>query len=162
MTRVDTLDITDTAAARARLNYVPGEILHRAHTASDALSRPKPRTVRIALAGCGVVGGALVRLLHESGDAIEARHGIRLEIARVLVRDVTRNRGLPIPDHLFTDDVAVLLGEDVEIVVEAIGGDDVAGDIARRALAKGRRFVTANKQLIASSACELASRARKS
>jgi len=162
MTRVDTLDITDTTAARARLNYVPGEILHRAHTASDALSRPKPRTVRIALAGCGVVGGALVRLLYESSHEIAARHGIRFEITSVLVRDLNRDRGLPIPTHLYTNDLDTLLDAEADVVVEAIGGTDVAGEIARRALGGVRRFITANKELISQQASDLASLARQS
>ena len=38
-------------------------------------------TVRVGLAGCGVVGGALVRLLDESADTIESRYGVRLELS---------------------------------------------------------------------------------
>ena len=53
-----------------------------------------PRTVRVALAGCGVVGGGLVRLLHESAPAIAARFGKRFELTRVLVRDPSRDRNL--------------------------------------------------------------------
>jgi Homoserine dehydrogenase len=104
MTRVDSLDIPDTLAGRARLSYHP-------HTAAPDSPHPVPRIVRVGLAGCGVVGGALVRLLDQAGDAIEARHGIRFQIARVLVRDLALERGLPIPTHLFTDDVSVLLAK---------------------------------------------------
>ena len=45
-----------------------------------------PRVVRVALAGCGTVGGELVRLVAHGADEIRARHGVRLELASVLVR----------------------------------------------------------------------------
>lgn len=121
---------------------------------SLALESPL-RTVRVGLAGCGVVGRALVRLLHESADSIAARHGVRFELSRVLVRDLTTDRGVPITSDIFTDDRELFSREDVDVVVEAIGGEEAAGEIARTALGRGQRFVTANKQLIASAVPEL-------
>ncbi|MGI9141264.1 MAG: homoserine dehydrogenase [Gemmatimonadaceae bacterium] len=119
-------------------------------------SAPPPRTVRIALAGCGVVGSALLRLLHSSAAEIGARHGVRVEVARVLVRDLKLARDVPLPSAIFTDDPESFAGENVDVVIEAIGGTDVALAIARQALASGRRFVTANKELIAYSGGDLA------
>jgi homoserine dehydrogenase len=118
-------------------------------------------TVRVGLAGCGVVGGALVRLLDESADTIESRYGVRLELSRVLVRDTQRDRGLPLPRSIFTSDRNDFLSHDTDVVVEAIGGTDTASEIARSSLGKGRRFVTSNKELIASEGAELASLARE-
>ena len=46
--------------------------------------------VRVGLLGCGHVGSALVRLITENGDAIESRAGVRLEIAKVAVRNLSR------------------------------------------------------------------------
>ena len=114
------------------------------------------RTLRIALAGCGVVGGALVRLLHSSAAAIAERHGLRVEIVRVLVRDPRRKRDVPLRAGVFTGDVEQFVAEDVDVVVEAIGGSDVAGVIARATLGRGKRLVTANKELVASSGAALA------
>ena len=122
-------------------------------------SFPSP-TLRIGLAGCGVVGGALVRLLDECSDAIAARHGLRVEIARVLVRDVQRDRGLPLASEVFTNDIESFIAEDVDVVIEAIGGQDAAARVARAALGSGKRFITANKELIAGSGCELTALAR--
>lgn len=124
---------------------------------ADAL---EPRTLRVALAGCGVVGSALVRLLHSSADAIGARHGVRVEIARVLVRDPRRKRDVPLRAGIFTDDLAQFIAEDVDVVVEAIGGSDVAGVIARAALGRGTRLITANKELVASAGASLAALGR--
>jgi homoserine dehydrogenase len=120
-----------------------------------------PALVRVGLAGCGTVGGALVRLLDESADSIESRYGVRFELSRVLVRDEKRERGLPIPFSKFTADRNEFLAHETDIVVEAIGGCDAASEIARTSLERGRRFVTANKELIASEGAELASIARR-
>ena len=114
------------------------------------------RAIRVALAGCGVVGSALVRLLHSSADAIGARHGVRVEIVRVLVRDARRKRDVPLRASIFTSDIERFVAEDVDVVVEAIGGSEVAADIARAALARGTRLITANKELVASEGASLA------
>ena len=107
------------------------------------------RTIRIALAGCGVVGGGLVRLLHESASAIASRFGVRFIITKVLVRDTTRDRNLPLDARLFTNDLEGFLAHDADVVIEAVGGDEPARTIALSALRRGRKFVTANKELIA-------------
>ena len=54
--------------------------------------------VRVGILGCGNVGSALVRLIHDHADVIEARSGVPLEVARVAVRDLAKDRGLPLPD----------------------------------------------------------------
>ncbi|HEY3257759.1 MAG TPA: homoserine dehydrogenase [Gemmatimonadaceae bacterium] len=138
----------NATAAHSQIGYVP-----RAPSDSS-------RTLRIGLAGCGVVGGALVKLLDECSDAIAARHGLRIEIARVLVRDVRRDRGLPLGTDIFTSDIESFIAEDVDVVIEAIGGEDAAARVARAALGSGKRFITANKELIAGSGCELTALAR--
>jgi homoserine dehydrogenase len=120
------------------------------------------QTIRVGLAGCGVVGGALVNLLHSSAGTIAARHGVRFEFSRVLVRDVTRDRGVPLASNVFTNDAASFNTEDVDVVIEAIGGEDTAGQVARSALGRGKKFITANKQLVAASAPELTEIAQRS
>jgi homoserine dehydrogenase len=120
------------------------------------------RTIRVALAGCGVVGSALVRLLHSSADAIGARHGVRVEVVRVLVRDPRRKRDVPLRAGIFTSDVEQFVAEDVDVVVEAIGGSEVAEVIARAALGRGTRLITANKELVASAGASLATLGRRS
>ena len=108
-----------------------------------------PRTVRVALAGCGVVGGGLVRLLHESASSLASRFGVRFVITKVLVRDAARDRKLPIDSHLFTNDLEAFLAHDADVVIEAVGGDEPARTIAVTALRRGRKLITANKELIA-------------
>ena len=53
--------------------------------------------VRVGILGCGNVGSALVRLIHDHADVIEARAGVPLEVGGVAVRDLTNDRDLPLP-----------------------------------------------------------------
>ncbi|MCR4340002.1 MAG: homoserine dehydrogenase [Gemmatimonadaceae bacterium] len=107
-------------------------------------------TVRVALAGCGVVGSAFLHLLHRSAGQIASQHGVRFEVVRVLVRDPLLDRGVPVASSLFTSDLNSFLSTDADVVIEAIGGEDPASSIARSTLARGARLITANKQLVAS------------
>lgn len=122
---------------------------------------PRPvRDVRLAVAGCGVVGGGLVRLLHAARDEIASRFGVRFSVASVLVRNPRRPRHVPVTEDLFTSDLNSFLQADADVVVEAIGGEEPAQTIAAAALARGRKFVTANKELIAAAGDRLSRLAR--
>jgi len=121
---------------------------------------PRARHVRVALAGCGVVGSELARLIDAHAPAIESAQHIRLEVVSVLVRDTLRARSVPVARNRFTNDVPEFLASNADIVVEAIGGLEPAGRIARATLARGGRLVTANKALIADAGDELVALAR--
>ena len=122
----------------------------RGRTRTDtAIAINRLRTIRVALAGCGTVGSSLVALVRRQQEWFERRHGVRFEIARVMVRDPTKSRSVSIKRHLLTTSVDEFLQTDADVVVEAIGGLEPAGRIVRGALAQGRCVVTANKTLIA-------------
>jgi homoserine dehydrogenase len=123
--------------------------------------RGRTRTVRVALAGCGVVGGSLVRLIRSGHAEVAARHRIRFELVRVLVRDRHRPRDPTLPHEVLTDDADDFLAAESDLVVEAIGGIQPALRIARAALESGRRYVTANKALVAAYGPRLAALARR-
>ncbi len=119
-------------------------------------------TVRVGLLGCGNVGGALVQLVAENGDAIAARTGLRLEIARVAVRHVGRYASLDLPAGVLGDDAtAVVADPEIDLVVEVIGGVDPARRLILAALEAGKPVVTANKELVAASGAELFDAAAK-
>ena len=59
--------------------------------------------VRVGLLGCGHVGSALVRLITDNGDSIETRTGVRLEVAKVAVRNLSRERDVALPASVFTE-----------------------------------------------------------
>jgi homoserine dehydrogenase len=115
-----------------------------------------PTTVRIALAGCGAVGSALLRELVARRETLADRHGVDIVLTRVLVRDVTLEREAPFDRGLLTSDVDEFLATDADVVIEAIGGLEPARHIARSALECGRELVTANKELLALHGSELA------
>jgi homoserine dehydrogenase len=113
--------------------------------------------VRVALLGCGNVGGALAELLVSRQDDIAARTGVRLELVGIAVADLSRTRPPAIPADLFSTDAAALVARtDVDVVVELIGGLHPAHELIDSALRAGKPVVTANKALLAVSGAELA------
>lgn len=118
--------------------------------------RPSERPLTVALAGCGAVGRALVRVL--SGARTEDGRAVRL--LRVLVKRIEEVR--PVPSQLVTVDLDEFLASPAEVFVEAIGGFEPGHTIARRVLGRGGRLVTANKALIAAHGASLAALARES
>jgi homoserine dehydrogenase len=113
-----------------------------------------PVTVRLGLLGCGTVGAALVELIAAQADAIAARTGITLRIERIAVRDLTKDRGLDLAPEVFTTDVDSVI-ENVDVVVELMGGIEPAATLIRRALDAATPVVTANKALLAQHGSEL-------
>jgi homoserine dehydrogenase len=109
------------------------------------------RRVRVALLGCGTVGTEVVRLLHEQADDLTARVGADLELVGIAVRRPGRDRGpLPVPAELFTTDALGLVKrDDVDVVVEVVGGIEPARTWLVEALSAGKSVVTANKALLA-------------
>ncbi len=107
-------------------------------------------TLRLGLAGFGTVGSGLAQILHENREIILARTGRDIAITTVLVRDLTKKRAVATgPEVRFTAKPDDLLSADVDVVVELMGGVDLARDLITRALNAGKHVVTANKHLLA-------------
>jgi homoserine dehydrogenase len=120
-----------------------------------------PAPLRVALLGCGTVGAEVVRLLHSSADDLAARIGAPLELAGIAVRRLQKQRDLPVDDALFTTDAAALVArDDVDLVVEVIGGIEPARTLLLAALSSGKGVVTANKALLAEDGATLHAAAR--
>ncbi|WP_119728840.1 homoserine dehydrogenase [Thermomonospora amylolytica] len=107
------------------------------------------KPLRVALLGCGTVGSEVVRLLHEQAADLTARVGAPLELAGVAVRRIDRARAHVTPDLLTTDAMSLVTREDVDIVVEVIGGIEPARSLLLAAMKSGKSVVTANKALLA-------------
>jgi len=117
-------------------------------------------TVRIGLLGCGNVGAALVHLVRQQADVIAARSGVRLEITRVAVRNIAREREVSLPEGVLTRDAhSVVVDPDIDLVVEVIGGIEPARELISTALGSGKPVITANKELLANVGAELAAAA---
>ena len=97
------------------------------------------RVLRVALAGCGVVGGGVLpRLLADP----------RFEVVGVLVRDPTKPRETAIPEGLALTDPAALLAREPDVLVEAISDASTGLALIRAALSRGVDVVSANKQAV--------------
>jgi homoserine dehydrogenase len=121
------------------------------------------KPVRVALLGCGVVGSQVARLLREQSDDLAARVGAPLELVGVAVRRPQRRRDVDIDPALLTTDAESLAGrEDVDVVVEVIGGIDPARSLLLTALKRGASVVTANKALLADDGATLFAAAAES
>ncbi len=113
--------------------------------------------MRVALLGCGTVGSALVEMVADPARAaeIELAAGVRLEIVGIAVRNARADRAAP--RELLTEDAKGLVErDDVDVVVELIGGLDPARELLEAALNAGKPVVTGNKALLARVGGELA------
>jgi homoserine dehydrogenase len=106
-------------------------------------------SLRVGLLGCGNVGAAVARLLHEHASEIERRSHVRIGISRVAVRDRSKTRDAPIEADRFTDDPASVVADpDIDVVVEVLGGIEPARSLILAAFQSGKSVVTANKELL--------------
>ena len=114
------------------------------------------RTLRVGLLGCGTVGTAVARLLHEHREDIARRAGCRLEVSKVAVRDPSKRRDVPVDASAFTaDPMDVIDDPDVDIVCELMGGSEPAGSLILAAFDRDKPVVTANKELLSTRGREL-------
>ncbi len=119
--------------------------------------------LRIGIAGLGVVGGSVVRLLQSNANMIAERAGRAIRISAVSARDRARDRGFPIDGLTWYDDAAAMAaGGEIDVFVELIGGEDgVALAATRAAIGNGRHVVTANKAMLAGHGMDLAAAAEE-
>src|SRR5436190_21162019 len=106
------------------------------------------KQVRIGLLGVGTVGQAVARALIERQDVLSRAAGTTLVLQRAAVRDLARPRGLP-SDRLTADPASVARADDVDLVIELIGGEEPARGLIAAALERGKPVVTANKRVLA-------------
>jgi len=118
--------------------------------------------VRVALLGLGTVGAGTVDVLVRNGAEIARRAGRGIEVVKAAVRDPAKPRRCALDGlELTADPFDVVDTRDVEIVVELMGGVDLARELTLRAIANGKHVVTANKALIALHGNEIFATARR-
>ncbi|MDT4926875.1 MAG: homoserine dehydrogenase [Pseudonocardiales bacterium] len=117
-------------------------------------------SVRVALLGCGVVGSQVVRLLDKQANDLAARIGVPLEIAGIAVRRPARHQDVP-AGLLTTDAESLVARDDIDLVVEVIGGIEPARSLLLAALNSGKSVVSANKALLAEDGATLHDAAAK-
>ena len=119
------------------------------------------KTIKIGLLGFGTVGTGVVRVLKENREEINEKIGAPLEVKAVLVRDKSKRREY-MEGLLLTDDIEEILQDDeIDIVVELMGGVAPAKEYMLRALNAGKSVVTANKDVVAQFGKEMFDTAEK-
>ncbi len=120
------------------------------------------QTVGVALLGMGTVGAEVLRLLEERSDEFAARIGGPLEVRGIAVSNLSKPRPGVDPEKLTDDALSLVARDDIDLVIEVIGGIEYPREVVLAALRAGKSVVTANKALIAAHADELAAAADES
>ena len=120
------------------------------------------KTIQIGILGFGVVGTGVVKLLKENQLILQQRTGAVLELKAIADIDTQKDRGVNLGSTALLSDANQIIDDpDIDIVIETIGGETIAGDFILKALERGKHVVTANKALLASKGNELVKAAKK-
>jgi homoserine dehydrogenase len=118
--------------------------------------------IKVGIIGLGTVGTGTLRILRENAGLIRQRVGIPVDVVKIAVRDLNRDRGVSVPASLLTGNpYEIVENPDVDIVVELVGGYEPAKDLILSAISRGKHVVTANKALLAVHGAELHEAARR-
>jgi homoserine dehydrogenase len=103
--------------------------------------------IKIGILGVGTVGTSVVKILEKNKKIIKSRAGKEIIVKKGLVKNPDKKREVNIP--LTTDFKEITRDEEIDIVVELMGGVEEAYEAVKDALAHGKAVVTANKALLA-------------
>ena len=106
------------------------------------------RKCKIGIVGFGTVGSGIYKILSSEVDS----HPIlkEIEIAKIAVKDLYKKRDFELDNNLLTDDPFKLINDpSIDVIVEVMGGVDLAKDIILQSLKLGKSVVTANTAVIA-------------
>ncbi len=108
------------------------------------------KPVRIGILGLGTVGSGTVNVLSRNGKEIARRAGREIKVVQASARDLKKERACPTKDIKITQDpFAIVNNPEIDVVIELIGGYDLAKELVLKAIENGKHVVTANKALIA-------------
>ncbi len=123
---------------------------------ANIAARMTGKTLQLGLAGLGTVGTGVYETLCRNHELLEARAQISFAVKRIAVRDLSRPRGAGVDAALLTDDWHELVDdEDIDIIIELIGGTTDAYQLIKAALKAGKPVVTGNKAVLAVYGSEL-------
>jgi homoserine dehydrogenase len=114
------------------------------------------RSIGVGLIGFGTIGRGVAKVLAQNADVIEQRLGAPLRLVRIADLDLDTDRGVDLSGIRFDADSDGLVADpEVDIVVELVGGYDVARRLILRSIENGKHVVTANKALLALHGAEI-------
>jgi homoserine dehydrogenase len=112
--------------------------------------------VTLGMIGGGTVGSGVYHALQRNGDLLAARLGVQLKLKRIAVKSPDANRAHPFPRNLLTGDWQEVVNDpEIQVVIELVGGVQLARTMILAALAQGKTVVTANKALLSAHGPEL-------
>lgn len=118
--------------------------------------------INIGLIGFGTIGAGVVEIFNKNQDILSKKCGKPVNLRKVADLDITTDRGVKIDESILTTDVNdVLENDDIDIVIELVGGYEPAKTFVLKAMENGKHVVSANKALIAKHWEELISNADK-
>lgn len=111
--------------------------------------------INVAVLGYGTIGAGVVKVLQTNANSIEKKAGERIQVKRIL--DLRDFPGDPNADKVVHDYKEIQEDEDIQVVVECMGGVEPAYTFLKTALLQGRSVATSNKELVAKHGAELIS-----
>ncbi len=115
--------------------------------------------IQIGLLGLGTVGAGVVQVLTDNAHSIAQKVGVPVIIKKIMVRNPEKTRNVSADIQITTSIEDILNDQDIDIIVEVMGGEQPAKDYIIRALNAGKHVVTANKDVVAKYGRELFSAA---
>lgn len=120
------------------------------------------KTAKIGLLGFGNVGGGTYKILTDNKELIEKRIGVSPEVVKILQRNKNKKRFVDADEKLLTEDPDEILNNDeIDIVVEMLGGIEPATSFMLQAMENGKHVISANKAAIAANYNKLVETAKK-
>jgi homoserine dehydrogenase len=118
--------------------------------------------VNLGIIGGGTVGGGVFDALKLNGGLLSSRIGVKVNVCKIAVKSLEKNRGVKIPGHLLTENWREVVDDPkIQMIAELVGGTTIAREIVLAALKAGKPVVTANKALISAHGEELFAAAKK-
>ena len=120
------------------------------------------KQIGLGLMGLGNIGIGTWKTLEMNGETIKKNTGIDFKFVKILEKNVDAKRDIDVDKKLFTDDPQDLFNnDDIDVVIELLGGIEPAASFMLEALNHGKHVVTANKAAVAANYDKLLQAAEK-
>lgn len=137
--------------------------IYRLHFTEDiSYGGTAMKKINIGILGFGNVGTGTYNVLTKNKDLIAKRYDVEIEVTKILARDLTKDRGIALPNGFLTSDPdEIIMNKDIDIVCEVLGGIEPATTFMLTAMKEGKHVVTANKAAVAANYTKLISAAKE-
>ena len=123
------------------------------------MSQEQIKPVKVGLIGLGTVGGGVVRILQNHQENFLRDQGVDIQLIACASKEIAEAEALGISDIFTSDGFDVINNPEVDIIIELVGGTGIARKFVFAAVEAGKRVVTANKAIMATSGHELLAKA---